>query len=228
MGHCWWAQALLHTLRYLPAPPPRLLAAGPGRAAGRVCLQRAVLRRLQGPADRDAAARPAAAGGGGGGALVGAVGRAPRGVQRAGRSAPASLLHARITCQLPLGTPLPPQPACPPTPAAPLLLPFPLLNALQVIPGIYLGAHEAAVAEVTTGGLQQSDFRFFAGCLAWEPGQLAAELAAGAWHTAACSRSLVLKQCLQVRWPEGWVGVRREVPACCAGAALVSPAPRLS
>lgn len=68
----------------------------------------------------------------------------------------------------------------------------------QVIPGIYLGAHEAAVAEVMTGGLQQNDFRFFAGCLAWEPGQLQREVAAGAWHTAACSRSLVLKQCLQV------------------------------
>lgn len=49
-----------------------------------------------------------------------------------------------------------------------------------------------------TGGLQQTDFRFFAGCLAWEPGQLQREIAAGAWHTAACSRSLVLKQCLQV------------------------------
>ena len=78
----------------------------------------------------------------------------------------------------------------------PLLGAFPPM--LQVIPGICLGAHEAAVAEVVTGGLQQTDFRFFAGCLAWEPGQLQREIAAGAWHTAACSRSLVLKQCLQV------------------------------
>ncbi len=75
---------------------------------------------------------------------------------------------------------------------------------MQVTPGIFLGAHEAAVAEVMTGGLQQTDFRFFAGCLAWEPGQLQREIAAGAWHTAACSRSLVLKQCLQVG-------------ACCRG-----------
>ncbi|PRW39208.1 transcriptional regulator [Chlorella sorokiniana] len=76
-----------------------------------------------------------------------------------------------------------------------------LEGAVEVIPGIYLGAHEAATAEVVTGGLLQTDFRFFAGCLAWEPGQLAREIAAGAWHTAACSRTLVLKQCLQLPVP---------------------------
>lgn len=113
-----------------------------------------------------------------------------------------------------------------------------------MVPGIYVGGHEAAVAEVTTGGLQQvcwrcggsadsgphlclgpplparhspiqkpiqlcfpplrpsqSDFRFMAGVVAWEPGQLAREVAAGAWITAASSRSLVLKQCLQLPVP---------------------------
>ena len=129
-------------------------------------------------------------------------------------------------------------------------------GSTEVVPGIYIGGHEAAVAEVVTGGMLQvgagrkcrrcgqkraarrgqpataacshvqrfthpadpaclsrpppppppppplqSDFRFFAGCLAWEPGQLEAEVARSAWHTAACSRTLVLKQCLQLPVP---------------------------
>ncbi len=45
------------------------------------------------------------------------------------------------------------------------------------------------------------DFRFFCGVVAWQPGDLDKEVAAGAWHTAACSRVLVLKQCLQLPTP---------------------------
>jgi putative AlgH/UPF0301 family transcriptional regulator len=37
--------------------------------------------------------------------------------------------------------------------------------------------------------------------LAWQPGDLAVEVARGAWQPAACSRTLVLKQCLQLPVP---------------------------
>ncbi|KAL4440337.1 hypothetical protein ABPG75_003338 [Micractinium tetrahymenae] len=76
-----------------------------------------------------------------------------------------------------------------------------LQGALEVVPGICIGGGEAAVAEVATGGLQQIDFRFFCGVVAWQPGDLEKDVAAGAWHTAACSRVLVLKQCLQLPTP---------------------------
>jgi putative AlgH/UPF0301 family transcriptional regulator len=47
----------------------------------------------------------------------------------------------------------------------------------------------------------QHDFRFFAGCCTWQPGALSQEIAAGAWQPAACSRTLVLKQCLRLPVP---------------------------
>ena len=39
------------------------------------------------------------------------------------------------------------------------------------------------------------------GVCAWQPGELNRLVAEGAFHTAACSRSLVLKQCLQLPTP---------------------------
>lgn len=46
-----------------------------------------------------------------------------------------------------------------------------------------------------------NDFRFFAGCCAWGPGELQIEIQEGAWYTASSSRSLVLKQCLGLPVP---------------------------
>ncbi|PSC71868.1 transcriptional regulator [Micractinium conductrix] len=76
-----------------------------------------------------------------------------------------------------------------------------LEGALEIVPGIFIGGQEAASAEVLTGGLKQTDFRFFMGVCAWQPGELNRLVAEGAFHTAACSRSLVLKQCLQLPTP---------------------------
>lgn len=39
----------------------------------------------------------------------------------------------------------------------------------------------------------QGTLRFFSGCCSWQPGELERQVAAGVWHTAACSRSMVLK-----------------------------------
>ena len=47
----------------------------------------------------------------------------------------------------------------------------------------------------------QSDFRFFAGCCSWKPGELEQQISRGAWQPAACSRTLVLKQCLKLPVP---------------------------
>lgn len=128
------------------------------------------------------------------------------------------------------------------------------------MPGIYVGGHQQATAEVATGGLQQvggaqrgagsrawglaasvavrglrdggfgrptallhpwcqllpssadpplqNEFRFFAGCIAWEPGQLQREIAEGAWYTAACR----------------WAGPGRLCVACFGGLCALLPA----
>lgn len=76
-----------------------------------------------------------------------------------------------------------------------------LESCMEVVPGIYIGGQNAAVVEVTTGGLSQSDFRFFAGCCSWKPGELEQQISRGAWQPAACSRTLVLKQCLKLPVP---------------------------
>ncbi|KAK9817198.1 hypothetical protein WJX72_010966 [[Myrmecia] bisecta] len=76
------------------------------------------------------------------------------------------------------------------------------LNGCQeLVPGIYRGGELAAADEILGGKLRAQDFRFFAGAVRWGPGQLQQELATGFWYTAACSRSIVLKQCLQLPVP---------------------------
>lgn len=76
-----------------------------------------------------------------------------------------------------------------------------LQGSVEVVPGIYLGGESAAAEAVNAELAAAHEFRFFAGCKIWEPGQLAREMAAGAWASAACSRSLVLKQCLGLPTP---------------------------
>ena len=78
----------------------------------------------------------------------------------------------------------------------------------EVVPGIYLGGQEAATATVLAGQRPAVGFKFFSGCIAWGPGELEQEVAAGGWHCAACSRSLALKQCLALPVPL-WVETLR-------------------
>ncbi|GJP62942.1 hypothetical protein CLOP_g20005 [Closterium sp. NIES-67] len=76
-----------------------------------------------------------------------------------------------------------------------------LPGAKEVMPGVFLGGLEAAAEQVLMGNMPPTDFRFFVGRLEWQPGKLQEEVDAGLWYTAACARSLVLKQCLQLPKP---------------------------
>ncbi|CAL5219356.1 g1173 [Coccomyxa viridis] len=71
----------------------------------------------------------------------------------------------------------------------------------EVSPGIYTGGEVHAGREIASGALQASSFRFFAGMMEWESGRLLQDIQRGLWYTAACSRSLVIKQCLQLPVP---------------------------
>ncbi|CAI5524025.1 unnamed protein product [Closterium sp. Naga37s-1] len=76
-----------------------------------------------------------------------------------------------------------------------------LPGAKELMPGVYMGGLEAAAEQVLLGNMPPSDFRFFVGQVEWPAGKLQEEVDAGLWYTAACARSLVLKQCLQLPKP---------------------------
>ncbi|GAX79802.1 hypothetical protein CEUSTIGMA_g7242.t1 [Chlamydomonas eustigma] len=87
-----------------------------------------------------------------------------------------------------------------------LLHGHPLPGAQEVVPGIFMGGELAAAKEVGEGRLRAEDFRFFAGALVWDEGELDKEAEKGCWLPVASSRALVLKQCLQLPTPL-WVEV---------------------
>jgi len=74
-------------------------------------------------------------------------------------------------------------------------------GSVEVIPGVYLGGEAEAVVAVRDGKLPSSDFKFFSGATVWAPGQLKAEVDKGVWYTAAASRPVIVKQCLQLPKP---------------------------
>lgn len=76
-----------------------------------------------------------------------------------------------------------------------------LPGSVEVVPGIRLGGQTAASEEVNGERLPDSEFKFFSGAVTWAPGDLDLEVLEGCWHTAACSRALMLKQCLQLPVP---------------------------
>lgn len=76
-----------------------------------------------------------------------------------------------------------------------------LAGAREVVPGVYLGGEEAAVSGVLLGSFPPQDFKFFSGAMVWGPGQLEQQILQGAWVSAACSRAMVLKACLQLPVP---------------------------
>lgn len=78
---------------------------------------------------------------------------------------------------------------------------YTLPDSVPIVPGVHMAGEAAAAAAVAAGRLPAADFKFFAGALTWQPGQLEDEIAKGAWFTAACSRSLVLKSALQLPVP---------------------------
>lgn len=76
-----------------------------------------------------------------------------------------------------------------------------LPGAKEVAPGIFSDAAKHAALKVLSGTANIEEFRWFAGSLSWQPGQLKREIDEGIWRTAKCSRSVVLKQCWQLPVP---------------------------
>ncbi|KAK1735895.1 DUF179 domain-containing protein [Skeletonema marinoi] len=67
--------------------------------------------------------------------------------------------------------------------------------------GIYQGGLEAATDGVLSGKYKPLDFRFFVGHTRYAKGQLEDAVTKGKYQPIACSRPLVLKQCIQLPKP---------------------------
>jgi hypothetical protein len=83
-----------------------------------------------------------------------------------------------------------------------------LPGAYEISPGtgIYVGGVEAACDGVLSGKYKPLDFRFFIGHTSYAKGELDSAVEMGKWQPVACSRPLVLKQCIQLPkplWHEG-------------------------
>lgn len=71
-------------------------------------------------------------------------------------------------------------------------------GSLEVVPGLYLAFQESDVDRVI--GSLSSDARFFVGLVTWQPGELEAELGAGAWHVLEPDVDLVLDSGADTLW----------------------------
>ncbi|CAM9200549.1 unnamed protein product [Ectocarpus fasciculatus] len=64
---------------------------------------------------------------------------------------------------------------------------------MEVVKGLRLGGLKEALALVAQGRAQPEEFKFFSRYSGWGPGQLEAEVLAGAWELAACDLESVLE-----------------------------------
>lgn len=73
-------------------------------------------------------------------------------------------------------------------------------GAMPLFDGLYLGATKAVVDRV----IEQlpEDARFFTGFVAWQPGELDAELEAGYWYTADADAGLFFRKDMSQVWEE--------------------------
>jgi len=78
-----------------------------------------------------------------------------------------------------------------------------LPGAVEISPGtgIYRGGLEAACEGVLAGKYEPLDFRFFIGHTEYAGGELDEAVRVGKYQPVACSRPLVLKQCIQLPKP---------------------------
>ena len=86
--------------------------------------------------------------------------------------------------------------------------PYSLEGAEEISPGtgIFKGGMEAAMSGILSGKYKALDFRFFVGHTSYIGGQLDEAVREGKYQPVACSRPLVLKQCIQLPkplWHEG-------------------------
>ena len=89
-----------------------------------------------------------------------------------------------------------------------------LPGAVEISPGskIYRGGRDAAVDGVLTGLYKPLDFRFFIGRHTYKDSMLDVSVLLGKHQPVACSRSLVLKQCISLPKP-----LWHEVMEVCGG-----------
>lgn len=64
-------------------------------------------------------------------------------------------------------------------------------EALEIAPGLFAVFDAATVDEVIEANPDEA--RFLAGLVLWQPGELAREIEAGAWHMLDCERALVMR-----------------------------------
>ena len=57
----------------------------------------------------------------------------------------------------------------------------PLPGAQEVVPGVFMGGERAAAEAVNGGRMSAEEFRFFAGALVWDVGELNREAERGCW-----------------------------------------------
>lgn len=91
------------------------------------------------------------------------------------------------------------------------------LGGQEIAPGIFLGGDNIrqAISGVREGRYRPLDFRFFVGCHKYEgsdKNSLVASVFASKYQPVACSRSLALKQCIQLPQP-----LWHEVLGLCGG-----------
>jgi glucose-6-phosphate 1-epimerase/putative transcriptional regulator len=72
-------------------------------------------------------------------------------------------------------------PARPPEQIIHIMHGFRLERAVEVVPGVFVGGEAAATGEVQARRLPAEPFKFFAGAVVWEGGQLQQEVDDGAW-----------------------------------------------
>ena len=65
-------------------------------------------------------------------------------------------------------------------------------NSLAVMPGLYVAFDSAVVDRIIESEPQRA--RFVAGLVAWRPGELSAEIEAGAWYVLAPDPALVMRK----------------------------------
>jgi hypothetical protein len=89
-----------------------------------------------------------------------------------------------------------------------------LPGAVEISPGtrIYRGGLDAAVEGVLKGMYKPLDFRFFIGKHTYEESMLDVSVLLGKYQPVACSRSLVLKQCISLPKP-----LWHEIAELCGG-----------
>lgn len=87
-----------------------------------------------------------------------------------------------------------------------------MFNYLQSFLTFFKGGLEAAMDGILSGKYKPLDFRFIVGNTKYIGGDLAAAVAAGKYQPVACSRPLVLKQCIQLPKP-----LYHEVLEFCGG-----------